>query len=151
MGNSVGTGKRVGTGKAIVANGGIETDEKSRLRQYWLRVLLVVGLLWGTMPPITIAFVIMGWDGPRFVLVALIFNAATVFAACVLAFWHRRTACVWLSVNAVLAAAALVISIRQPNLLDMPDMVALAGPVIVACLLDFMEIKGWPGALARLG
>jgi hypothetical protein len=142
---------RVETDSGIVTDGRMETGEKLRLRQYWLRVLLVVGLLWGTMPPITIAFVIMGWNGPLFVLIALIFNAATVFAACVLAFWHRRTACLWLSINAVLAGAALVICARQPNLLDMPDIVALAGPVIVACLLDFMEIKGWPEALAQLG
>jgi len=128
----------------------METDEKSRLRQYWLRVLLVIGLLWGTMPPITIAFVILGWQGSQFVLFALIFNAATVLAACALAFWHRRTASVWLTINALLNAAALAMCIRQPNLLDMPDIAALAGPVVIAAILDYMEIKGWPGALEKL-
>lgn len=128
----------------------METDEKSRLRQYWLRVLLVIGLLWGTMPPITIAFVILGWQGSQFVLFALIFNAATVLAACALAFWHRRTACVWLTINALLNAAALAMCVRQPNLLDMPDIAALAGPVVIAAILDYMEIKRWPGALEKL-
>ena len=124
-------------------------DEKSRLRQYWLRVLLAIGLLWGTMPPITIALVILGWGGPRFVISALVFNAFTVLPACVLAFWHRRVACVWLSIDGVLAVMALCASVGHPQTLDMPQMAALAGPPIIAGILDFMEIKRWPGALDR--
>jgi len=124
-------------------------DQTSRLRQFWLRVLLTVGLLWGTMPPIAIAFVIADWKGPIFVLAAQIFNAFTILPACALAFWHRRTACIWLSINAVLAAAALAFCIPNPRLLNLPEMTALAGPLIIAVWLDFMEIKGWPGALAR--
>jgi hypothetical protein len=127
----------------------VAMDEKSRLRQFWLRVLLAIGLLWGTMPPIAIAFVIMGWKGPLFVLAAQVFNAFTILPACALAFWHRRMACIWLSINAVLAAAALAFCVRNPQLLNLPEMTALAGPVIIAGYLDFMEIKGWPGALAR--
>lgn len=127
----------------------LTTDGKDPLRQYWLRVLLAIGLLWGTMPPITIAFVILGWSGPVFVLGAMIFNAFTVLPACALAFWHRRAACVWLTVNGILAAAALAITFEHPNLLSVPEMAALGGPVVVAALLDFMEIKGWPGAVNR--
>jgi hypothetical protein len=127
----------------------METAEKSRLRQYWLRVLLTIGLLWGTMPPIAIAFVIVGWKGPIFVLAAQVFNAFTILPACALAFWHRRMACVWLSINAVLAAAALAACIRNPQLLNLPEITALAGPVVIAGFLDFMEIKHWPGALGR--
>lgn len=127
----------------------MQIDEKFRLRQYWLRVLLTLGLLWGTMPPITIVFVILNWTGPHFVLAAMIFNAFTVLPACALAFWHRRTACVWLSINAVLAASALAACLRNPQLLTLWQMVALAGPVVLAGCLDFMEIKRWPGALER--
>jgi hypothetical protein len=125
------------------------TDEKARLQQYWLRVLLSIGLLWGTMPPITIAFVIIGWTGPLFVLGAMIFNAFTVLPACALGFWHRRTACVWLTANGLVATVALAISVRHPDLLNLPEMAALAGPVVIAGCLDFMEIKRWPGALER--
>jgi len=124
-----------------------ETDEKAPLRRYWLRVLLTIGLLWGTMPPITIAFVILGWSGPLFILGALVFNAFTVLPACALAFWHRRAACAWLSINAVLAASALFSNLRGARVLDMLQMAALAGPVVIAACLDFMEIKGWPAAL----
>jgi hypothetical protein len=124
-------------------------DEKSRLRQYWLRVLLAIGLLWGTMPPITIALVILGWEGPRFVLFAMVFNAFTVLPACTLAFWRRRAACIWLSIDGVLAVTALWASIGHPQMLDMPEIAALAGPPIIAGILDFMEIKRWPGALDR--
>jgi hypothetical protein len=131
----------------ILMTNGSETDQKLRLRQYWLRVLLTIGLLWGTMPPITIAFVILGWKGPLFILGALIFNAFTILPACALAFWHRRAACVWLSMNAVLAASALVSNLRGPQVLDILEIAALTGPVAIACCLDFMEIKGWPGAL----
>ncbi len=125
-------------------------EEKARLQQYWLRVVLTIGMLWGTMPPITIGFVILNWKGPSLVLAALVFNAFTVLPASVLAFWHRRTACVWLSMNAVLAVAALAVAAGRPQLLDVPEIAALAGPVILACALDFMQIKGWPGALDRL-
>lgn len=128
---------------------GLATDGKDPLRQYWLRVLLAIGLLWGTMPPITIAFVILGWTGPLFVLGAMIFNAFTVLPACALAFWHRRTACVWLSINAIVAAAALAVAFQHSGLLSVPEMAALGGPVVIAVCLDFMEIKGWPGAIAR--
>jgi len=127
----------------------METDGKEPLRQYWLRVLLVIGLLWGTMPPITITFVILGWAGPPFVLGAMIFNAFTVLPACALAFWHRRAACVWLTVNGIIAAAALAIAFQHSNLLSVPEMAALGGPVVIAGCLDFMEIKRWPGALTR--
>jgi hypothetical protein len=127
----------------------METAEKSRLRQYWLRVLLTIGLLWGTMPPIAIGFVVVGWQGPIFVLAAQVFNAFTILPACALAFWHRRIACVWLSINAVLAAAALAACTRNPQLLNLPEITALAGPIVIAGLLDFMEIKHWPRALDR--
>ena len=125
------------------------TDEKARLRQYWLRVLLAIGLLWGTMPLITIGLVVASWKGPFLVLLAMVFNAFTVLPACALAFWHRRMACVWLSVNAVLAAIALAIAIQHPDLLNLPEIAALAGPIVIAGCLNFMEIKGWTGALER--
>ncbi|MGA7339611.1 MAG: hypothetical protein WBE72_11685 [Terracidiphilus sp.] len=127
----------------------IRIDAQFLERQFWLRVLLAIGILWGTMPPIAIAFIFIGWQGPAFDLATLIFNAFTVLPACVLAFWHRRTACVWLSVNAVLAAITLLDYARHPALLNFWEAVGIAGPLMIAIVLDWMEIRGWPGALER--
>jgi hypothetical protein len=124
-------------------------DEKSRLRQFWLRVLLTVGMLWGTMPLITVGFAVISANRLSFGLVALIFNAATVLPASALAFWHRRTACIWLSFNGALAAIALVSYARRTSELNPWQAGGLAGSLVIALCLDWMEMRRWPSALEQ--
>jgi len=124
-------------------------DEKSRLRQFWLRVLLTVGMLWGTMPLITLPLLTRGPNDTAFDLLAAIFNSLTVLPACALAFWHRRVACIWLTVNAAIVLSAALTWMGRTKSFDLVSAAGYAGSVAIAACLDFMEIKRWPGALER--
>jgi hypothetical protein len=122
-------------------------DMKSAERQFWLRFLLVVGMLCGTMPLITFPLTLRGWNGSAFGLFATAFSALTVLPTCALAFWHRRMACIWLTINAVLVVTAVVL--RQLPALDWGVIFNLTTPILIACALDAIEIARWPGALER--
>lgn len=122
-------------------------DTKSADRQFWLRFLLVVGLLCGTMPLITFPVVLRGWTGSGFGFFAIAFSALTVLPACALAFWHRRIACVWLTVNAVVVFVAAVQ--RLVPAFDLGTILDIVSPVVIAGALDYTEFAHWPGALER--
>lgn len=76
-------------------------DEKPGLQQFWHRSLLVMGILWGIIPLVTLPFIIRGTNDSSLDILAAISNGLTIFPASVLAFWHRRIACVWLSINGI--------------------------------------------------
>jgi hypothetical protein len=122
-------------------------DEKPNMRQFWLRVLLALGILWGGMPLLTLPLAIMGVVPAPFGLLVALVNGLTVAPACVLAFWHRRGACIWLSLNAVVCVAAIALSAHQTGDRYFVAMISLAGSVLIALLLDVMQIRRWPGAL----
>jgi hypothetical protein len=122
-------------------------DERSRLRQFWLRVLLVLGILWGTVPLITVPFVFRGANDSTFDVLAAVCNGLTILPACILAFWHRRMACIWLTVNGAMLALAVALSARRIHECDLGVIVGIAVPVFIAICLDFMEAQHWPGAL----
>jgi hypothetical protein len=123
------------------------SDEKPRMRQFWLRALLVVGLLWGGMPFLTLPLVLMGAIPAQFGLLVALVNGLTVAPACTLAFYHRRAACIWLSLNAVVCAMAIALSKPQTDDRYFVALISLAGSVVIALFLDFMEIRRWPAAL----
>jgi uncharacterized membrane protein len=122
-------------------------DEKPRMRQFWLRALLVVGLLWGGMPFLIWPLAFVGVVPAPLGLFAGFVNGITVAPACALAFWHRRTACIWLSLNAVVCVAAVAWSKHQTGDAYFAAMISLAGSVAIAVCLDWMEIGRWPSAL----
>jgi hypothetical protein len=122
-------------------------DMKSAERQFWLRFLLVVGMLCGTMPLITLPLTLRGWNGSAFGLFSTALSALTVLPACALAFWHRRIACLWLTINAAMVVTMAVL--RQLPALDLGEIFNLTSPIVIACALDTMEIARWPGALKR--
>jgi hypothetical protein len=122
-------------------------DEKSQMRQFWLRALLVVGLLWGGMPFLMLPLVLMAvLPAPLGLTIGLV-NGLSVAPACTLAFWHRRAACIWLSANAVACVMAMVWSKHQTGDAYFVAMTSLTGSVLIALCLDFMEIRRWPVAL----
>ncbi|SPE26287.1 membrane hypothetical protein [Candidatus Sulfotelmatomonas gaucii] len=127
----------------------ISIDEKPRMRQFWLRALLVVGLLWGGMPFLTLPLVFMGVVAAPFGMPVALVNGLTVAPACTLAFWHRRAACIWLSLNAVMCGIAIVLSEHQTGDRHFAAMISLAGSVAIALCLDFMEIRRWPAAVGE--
>ncbi len=122
-------------------------NETPNMRQFWLRVLLALGILWGGMPLLTLPLAFMGVVPAPFGLLVALVNGITVAPACALAFWHRRGACIWLSLNAVVCAAAIALSAHQAGDRYFVAMISLAGSVVIALCLDFMEIRRWPGAL----
>src|SRR5579863_5857652 len=77
-------------------------DEKAILRRFYLRCLLVVGMLLGGMPFITAPLALHGIIEAYPSLAAAVVNGLTLLPATALAFWHRRIACIWLSINAVI-------------------------------------------------
>lgn len=133
--------------RSRIQRGGMELDEKARMRQFWLRVLLVLGLLWGGMPFLMLPLVFLGVVPAPFGLLVALVNGLTVAPACVLAFWYRRGACIWLSLDAVVCVAAIALSAHQAGDRYIAAMLSLAGSVLIALCLDFMEVRRWPAAL----
>ena len=124
-------------------------DQKSRLQQFYLRSLLVAGMLWGGMPFVTGPLVAQGTGQSHFAIAAALFGSFTILPASALAFWHRRTACVWLTANAVIILAVWGDSLRAGHLINVTESIGIAGSVALAVSLDFMEFRRWPGALQK--
>ena len=124
-----------------------EMDQKARGRQFWLRVFLVIGMLWGFLPFIMTPFITKGTYDTSFDILASILNSLTILPACALAFWHRRVACVWLSINGALLTMALATYIRRTGKADVLMTVEVAGPVLIALCLDYFEARRWPPAV----
>lgn len=122
-------------------------DENARGRQFWLRVFLVIGMLWGFLPLIMSPFITKGRYDTTFDILASILNSLTILPACVLAFWHRRVACVWLSINGALLAIALTTFILRTGQVDAMTTIEVAGPVLIALCLDYFELRRWPPAV----
>ena len=121
-------------------------NEQSQMRQFWLRVLLTAGTLWGFLPFIMTPFITKGQGFTDFDIAASVLNSLTVLPASVLAFWHRRIACVWLSVNAVVLPVALATYIARTGEVNAHMIAEVAGPVLIALCLDVTEALRWPPA-----
>jgi hypothetical protein len=122
-------------------------DDRFAKRQFWLRSLLVVGLLWGFLPFITAPFITRGPNNTHFEVLASVVNSLTILPACALAFWHRRIACIWLTINAALIGSALATFIHRTGQFNTWMIVQVAGPILFALLLDFFEARRWPPAV----
>ena len=121
-------------------------NEKQQEKQFWLRVLLTVGMLWGFLPFIMVPYITKGQGFTDFDIMASVLNSLTVLPASALAFWHRRIACVWLSVNAVVLPVALATYIERTGRSDGLMIAEVAGPVLIALCLDVIEALRWPAA-----
>ena len=125
-------------------------DEQSRLRQFYLRVLLAIGIFWGTALLIVVPFVFRGENDSTFDVLVAVSNGLTILPACILAFWHRRVACIWLTINgAMIAIAATSFAQRTHAHYDVGTIISFLVPVLIAVCLDVIEMKHWPGALER--
>jgi hypothetical protein len=119
------------------------------LRQLWLRLVLVLGILWGTIPLITVPFIFRGTNDSAFDVLAAVSNGPTILPACILAFWHRRLACIWLTINGALVVTAFISYARRAQQYHLGTIIGVAVSVLIAIGLDFMEMRLWPGALDR--
>ena len=125
----------------------VTIDEKTRLRRFWLRTILVIGILWGFLPFVMAPFITKGPNDTYFDIFASVLNSITILPACTLAFWYRRIACIWLSINAVVIAAALVTFIARTGKFEAMMIIEVGGPIVFAVWLDVLEALRWPAAL----
>lgn len=127
----------------------VTSDETMRLRQFWQRAILTIGILCGFMPFVLAPFIRKGPSDTYFDIFASILNSVTLLPACTLAFWHRRAASVWLSVNAVVIALALASFISRTRQLEVWMIIPVACSVVIAAWLDTVEALRWPPPLQK--
>ena len=124
-------------------------DEKALIRRFNLRCLLVAGMLLGGMPFITAPLALRGITVAYPNLFAAVLNGLTVLPASALAFWHRRIACIWLSLNAVVLFVSLDRLTHFSGQVNVVGLLGACGSISLALCLDFMELRRWPRALGR--
>ena len=75
-----------------------------------MRTVLAVGLLWGAflLVQLLVFALTPGSKASPLDTLAVVVNCLSVFPACIVAFWHRRAACVWLILNGLFIAATTV-------------------------------------------
>lgn len=128
-------------------------NEKQRSRQFNLRVLLVIGLLWGGALIVQLLLfiatyaVVTGNKGTPIYMAAFLFNCVSLGPAFVLAFWHRRAACVWLVLNALLSIASLLLATPHEPTYGPAIVVSPFVPILLAAALIFTQLRRWPAAL----
>lgn len=123
-------------------------NTRDRLRQFYLRFLLAVGMLWGGVPFLAAPLIHGGANFPVAVAAAA-FNSFSLLVASFIGFWRRRIACVWLTFNALFLIASETISAASGRSLGVEELVGVAGSFAIALLLDVAEFQRWPGALEK--
>jgi len=126
-------------------------DDQSRLRQLYLRFVLSIGIVWGLIPLIMLPFTFRGSDDSTFNTLSVVLNSLTVLPSSVLAFWHRRVACVWLTINAILLVSSLSSWLLRTHDYQIGAIIGCGGSVLLAIYLDVAEARRWPTALDRGG
>ena len=121
--------------------------EEAGLQRFWLRCLLAAGVMWGIIPLITLPFITHGNIDSTLDVWAAVVNGLTVSPASVLAFWRRRPACIWLTINAGVVATSLTLFVLRNHDYRVGSIIGSCLSVSLAVLLDVMEIRRWPGAL----
>lgn len=64
-------------------------------------------------------------------------------------FWHRRTACVWLTINAGLVVTSMTSYVLRTHQYRVGSIIGAMVSALLAVLLDMAEVRRWPGALDR--
>ncbi len=124
-------------------------DEKTLLRRFYLRTFLVAGMLLGGMPFIMTPLVLKGISVGFPNVFAAACNGLSVLPASALAFWHRRIACIWLTVNAAVQVVGWARLWHTGRPFDAGGLFGMGGSIALAICLDFMELRRWPSALGR--
>jgi hypothetical protein len=121
--------------------------DKLRLQQFYLRILLGFGIFWGFVPLITVFFIFRGLNDSVFDVAVVVSNSLTILPASVLAFWHRRIACVWLSLNGAMVAIAYI---PRFHTFTIGPTIGILFSVLFPLCLDYIEFRHWPNALTRI-
>ncbi len=104
-------------------------------------------MLVGGMPFIMAPLILKGMSEGFPNLFAAVFNGLSVLPASALAFWHRRMACIWLSINAAILAIGWIGLAHTGRQFDVGALLGPCGSIGLALCLDFIELRRWPGAL----
>lgn len=99
------------------------------------------------MPFVLAPFITKGPNDTYFDIFASVFNSLTLLPACALAFWFRRVASIWLTINAVVIAVALAMFILRTGNFEVWMIVQVVGSVGFAVWLDVVEARRWPAPL----
>jgi uncharacterized membrane protein len=105
--------------------------------------------MWGIIPLISLPFISRGARDSTLDIWAVVVNSLTIFPACVLAFWHRRPACVWLTINAGLVVTSMTFYVLRTHQYRVGSIIGTVVSLLLAVLLDMAEVRRWPGALDR--
>ncbi len=116
-----------------------------------MRTVLTVGLIWGgfLLVQLLVFAITPGSQGTLLDTLAVVINCLTVGPASLLAFWHRRAACVWLVADGTFIAATTTRFTLRAHTYDWPLILGVLLSIALAICLLVMEARRWPGALAR--
>ena len=77
-------------------------------------------------------------------------NGLTITPASALAFWYRRIACIWLTINGVLVMIAMSSYVLRTQEYRIGAMVGAGVSALYALTLDMIEIRHWATARESL-
>jgi len=129
----------------------VKKQLRDDLRRFWSRLVYFLGMMAGFLPLITLPanLFTIGSTNPAIVAFAQVFNAATVLPASALAYWQRRVASLWLTVDAMLGIFA---GMEHP-VKGVENWILFALTVGIPLLLGgfglITEWTGWPPLLDR--
>lgn len=106
-------------------------------------MVLGLGLVFGFFPFLSFPLVVLDPDQAGLVRFAFALDCATILPACLLAFWFRRTAAVWLVLNAAVLALALVRG-ELPH-----EHFAVSVAFVLAAFLTVCCLGKWPAVLGK--
>jgi FtsH-binding integral membrane protein len=118
-------------------------------QQFWQRCCAALGMMWGLIPLITLPFASGGPTDTPLDMWAAILNGFTLLPASVLVLWHRRLACIWMTLNAVLIVSALTAFTLRNHTYEVGIIIGAAVSVLLAIFFDIAELKRWPQPINR--
>jgi hypothetical protein len=121
--------------------------DQLHLQQFYLRILLAFGIFWGLVPLMTVFFIVRGLNDSGFDVAVVVSNSLTILPASILAFWHRRIACVWLSLNGAMVAIDYM---PRFHTFTVGPMIGILFSMLFPLCLDYLEFRHWPNALTRI-
>jgi len=102
--------------------------------------------MWGVIPLISTPFIVRGYGDSSFDDWAVVVNSLTITPASALAFWHRRIACYWLTINGALVMISMCSYVLRTQDYRVGALVGAGVSVLYALTLDVIEIRHWPAA-----
>jgi len=101
-------------------------------------------MLWGLIPLITLPFASGGPTDTPWDVWAAVLNGFTLLPASALVLWHRRIACIWLTLNALVIVIALTAFTLRNHTQHVGVFIGAFVPIFLAIFFDIAEVRRWP-------